>query len=229
MKNSLVTKSNYLVEAGYKLSLNEQRLILLAITQLDGRKPLPKDNNFVITASEFAKTFDIPIKQAYETIEDATSRLYERDIKAFDPKANALERFRWVERVKYWHGEGKVTLRFSLSITPYLTLLHQQFTTYELKQITRLKTAYSIRFYELLIQFLKTGERHITLKNLRELLEIQEQYPRFYDLKRFIIEPSILDINSETNLIVEWDVVRKGRTITGLLFIFQNTDKTTLA
>lgn len=225
MSNVLVTKSNHLVEAGYKLTLNEQRLILSAIAQLDGRKPIPKDNEFIITASEFSKTFNIPLNQAYETLDDAASRLYERDIKTFDRKAKIRDRFRWVDRVRYWDGEAKVTLSFSQWIIPYLTLLHQQFTTYELKQVSQLKTAYAIRFYELLVQFLKSGERYISLERLRELLELTSQYQRFYDLKKYVIEPSITEINSLTNLIIEWDVVKKGRAIIGLLFVFQDTNQ----
>jgi len=224
MSNCLVTKSNYLVEAGYKLSLNEQRLILSAIAQLDSRKPIPKDNDFVITAAEFSDNFGIPIKQAYETLEDATSRLYERDIKTYDRVAKTRGRFRWVDSVKYWDGEAKVTLSFSRWIIPYLTLLHQQFTSYELKQVSQLNTAYAIRFYELLVQFLKTGERYITLERLRELLELKDQYPRFYDLKKYVINPSMVDINEKTNLTVEWDITKKGRTITGLIFVFQENN-----
>jgi plasmid replication initiation protein len=223
MTNALVTKSNHLVEAGYKLSLNEQRLILCAIARLDGRKPLSKDNDFIITAAEFSVTFGIPIKQAYETLEDASSRLYERDIKTFDKDAKTRGRFRWVDSIKYWDGEAKVTLSFSRHIVPYLALLHQQFTTYELKQVSQLKTAYAIRFYELLVQFIKTGERHIPLEQLRDMLELKNMYPRFFDLKKRIIDPSIIEINTSTNLTVEWDVAKKGRTITGLIFVFQKT------
>ncbi len=221
MSNALVTKSNHLIEAGYKLSLNEQRLILAAIAQIDGRKPMPKDNDFIITATEFSETFGIPIKQAYETLGDAASRLYERDIKTYDRAAEIRGRFRWVDSIKYWDGEAKVTLSFSRWIIPYLTLLHQQFTSYELKQVAQLNTAYAIRFYELLVQFMKTGERYVSLERLRELLELKDQYPRFYDLKRYVISPSIVEINMKTNLKVEWDVMKKGRMITGLMFIFE--------
>ena len=223
--NAIVTKSNYLVEAGYKLSLNEQRLILSAIAQLDSRKPIPKDNDFTITAEEFSKTFNIPVKQAYETLDDAASRLYERDIKTYDKTAKTRERFRWVDGVRYWDGEAKVTLSFSKLIIPYLTLLHQQFTSYELKQVSQLSTAYAIRFYELLMQFIKTEERYITLERLRELLELKDQYPRFFDFKKRIIEPSITGINAKTNLDVEWDVMKKGRNITGLIFVFHKNKR----
>lgn len=221
MPTFIVTKSNHLVEAGYKLSLNEQRLILSAISQLDGRKPIPKDNQFTITAEDFAATFNLPLKQAYETLDEAASRLYERDIKAFDKNGKTRERFRWVDGVKYWDGEAKVTLSFSTRIIPYLTMLHSQLTSYELKQISQLKTPYSIRFYEILIQFRSTGERYITLEKLYERLEITGQYSRFFNLRKRIIEPSIDDINKSTNLIVQWEIIKKGKTITGLAFFFE--------
>lgn len=222
----LVTKSNSLVEAGYKLTLNEQRLILMVISQLDGRKPIPKNGDFTITANEFAEAFNISVKQSYEILDEATSRLYERDIKTFDKKAKTRGRFRWVDGVKYWDGEGKVTLSISRHIAPYLSLLYQKFTTYDLKQVTKLTSSYSIRFYELLIQFLKTGERFISLDKVRTLFELTTEYPRFYDFKRRILKPSIDEINKYTDLVVDWDVKKKGRTITGLIFIFEK--KTTL-
>jgi plasmid replication initiation protein len=59
------------------------------------------------------------------------------------------------------------------------------------------------------------------LEKLYERLEIINQYNRFYNLKKRIIEPSINDINKSTNLSIEWDIVKKGKVITGLIFIFQ--------
>lgn len=227
MSNILVTKSNHLIEAGYKLSLNEQRLILAAIARLDSRNENEKDV-FEVTASEFSKIFNIPLNQSYEMLEDATSRLYERDIKTFDKESKTRERFRWVDGVKYWDGEAKVTLSFSRRVMPYLTILNKQFTSYELKQISNLRTAYAIRFYELLMQFFKTGVRNITLEKLRELLELGNEYSRFFDLKKRIIDPSIKNINESTNLTVEWDVMKKGCRITGLMFVFQENLKNNL-
>lgn len=221
MSNNIITKSNYLIEASYKLTLNEQRLILLTISKIDGRKPIQKDNDFTITASEFSETFNIPLNQAYDVLEDATSRLYEKDIKTHDLSAKTRERFRWVDMVKYWDGDAKVTLSFSRWIIPYLTLLHKQFTSYELKQISQMKTAYSIRFYELLVQFIKTGERFITIEDLQELFELKGRYKRFFDFKRRIIIPSIFEINEKTDIRVEWDVIKKGTSISGIIFVFE--------
>ena len=127
----------------------------------------------------------------------------------------------WVDGVKYWDGEGKVTLSLSNKIIPYLTLLHTQLTSYDLKQISNLKSSYAIRFYELMVQFRSTGERWMKLDILKERLELQDQYPRFFDLKKRIIDPAITEINNSTNLTVKWNTVKKGRLITALEFYIQ--------
>jgi plasmid replication initiation protein len=221
MSGLVITKSNHLIEASYKLSLNELRLILIAISHIDGRKPIDKENDFTITANEFSEIFNVPINQTYEALSEATSRLYERDIKTHDSLTKSIERFRWVDRVKYWGGEAKVTLSFSRWVIPYITLLHKQFTSYDIKQVSKMRSAYSIRFYELLTQFAKTGERYISLEKLRELLELKKQYTRFFDFKKYILIPSMMDINETTNIKVEWDVVKKGSRISGLIFVFE--------
>lgn len=225
MSNILVYKSNHLVEAGYKLSLNEQRLILSAIAKINSGKEIPKNNTFDITAEEFSKNFNIQLDKAYSTLEEAASRLYEKDIKTFDRTENSRTRFRWVDSIKYWDGEAKVSLSFSNKIIPYLSQFKGQFTKYELKQIFELKSAYAIRMYELLIQFINTKEkeRYISLKELREFLELENIYPRFFDIRKRIIEPSIKEINKSTDLTVDWDIVKKGCVITGLMFAFQKT------
>lgn len=217
----IVTKSNALIEASYKLSLNEQRLLLCAIAQIDSRMPLPKDKKLTITAAAFAETFDIPLKQAYEALENAADRMYERELRLNDPKAKTRERFRWVSSVKYWDGEAKVTLGFSDEIVPLLTRLHRQFTTYELKQVASLNTAFAIRIYEFLVQFKSTGNRMITLEKFRDALDLQDKYPVFADLRRRVLDPAVAAINATTNLKVEWEATKTGKSFTGLKFVFE--------
>ena len=48
LSNFVVAKSNALIQASHKLNLNEQRLVLACVAQMDGRRPMPKDNLFTI-------------------------------------------------------------------------------------------------------------------------------------------------------------------------------------
>lgn len=207
-KNELViVKHNSLVEASYKLTLNEQRLLLCCISQLDSRKPLPKDNLFTVTAKEFAKRFCLNEKVAYKELEDASKRLYERDIRTYDGKYH--ERFRWVYFVKYHDGDGMVTMGFSPHVSPYLTMLHDRFTSYDFNQISGLKRSYSIRLLEFLTQFKSTGKLLIDLDKFNERLGLKGKYKRFSDLKKRVIDPSVKELMEKSNLTIDWKVIKE--------------------
>lgn len=215
----IVTKSNALIQASYKLSLNEQRLVLACVAQLDGRKPLPKDNLFTLSAADFAETYGIPVDQAYEALNEASKSLYERDIKVFDGKVK--ERFRWIYHVKYYAGEGKVTIGFSPTISPYLTMLNKQFTSYQIKRVASLNSAYSIRLFEMLSQYKNTGLFIVKLDDFKAWLEIEDKYPRFFDLCRRILDPAVKELKEKSNLVINWRAIKKGRSVERLEFTFQ--------
>jgi len=208
-----------LVQASYKLSLNEQRLVLACVAQLDSRKALPKDNLFTLTAADFAETYGIPVDQAYEALNEASHSLYERDIKVFDGKVK--ERFRWVYHVKYYQGESKVCLGFSQTIMPYLTLLNKQFTSYQMASVAKLRSIYSIRLYEFLIQYRSTGKLIIGLSDFKQRLELDGQYARFSNIKMRILNPAVKELQEKSHLIIDWRAIKKGRTVERLEFTFR--------
>lgn len=221
-KELFVTKHNSLIEASYKLSLNEQRLVLLCISKLDPRKPIPKENLFTITAKEFSTMFGVNEKTAYRELESASRDLYEQDIRTHDGKYNY--QFRWVYGIKYHNHEGKVTLGFSPWVAPYLTSLHERFTRYNLKKISGLKSTYAIRLFEFLIQFKSTGKLLISLGVFRDRLEIKNEYKRFCDLKRRVIITAVKELEEKSGLAINWKPIKSGKSVTQLEFIFRESD-----
>lgn len=216
-----VTKSNDLVMAAYKLTLNEQRLLLAAISQIDPRKPMPRPIS--ITAQDFSEQYGIPLKHAYEALKEATSALYERDIKTFDGRYKS--RFRWVDRVDYLDGGGETKLFFTVHVQPYLVHLNQRFTTYELKRIADLTSTHSIRLFELLQQFRNTGFYKVGVAEFRELLELGPSYERYSNLKLKVIDPAIAELREKSGLLVELKTEKKGRAINRLTFTFRDDDQ----
>ena len=216
-----VTKSNDLVMAAYKLTLNEQRLLLAAISQIAPRKPMPRPIS--ITAQDFSEQYGIPLKHAYEALKEATSALYERDIKTFDGRYKS--RFRWVDRVDYLDGGGETKLFFTVHVQPYLVHLNQRFTTYELKRIADLTSTHSIRLFELLQQFRSTGFYRVSVAEFRELLELGPSYERYSNLKLKVIDPAIAELREKSGLLVELKTEKKGRAINRLTFTFRDDDQ----
>jgi plasmid replication initiation protein len=227
MVENKVTQSNRLVEASHTLTLNEKRLVLCAASLIDPRKPLPKDGYLTVRADTFAEVFGIDVRHAYEALDDAASRLFERDIRRY-AKGKVVERMRWVFHVKYREGQGCVELGFSPTVIPHLTMLNKEFTSYQLKQIGSLSSFYAVRLYELMSQFLKLGERSCTLDQLRQMLDLGDKYQDVKNLRVRVIDPALKELNANTDLAVTAEPMRKGRKITGFSFTISKNDQMAL-
>ncbi|MCP4903061.1 MAG: replication initiation protein [bacterium] len=232
--NRTITKSNELVRASYKLTINEQRLILSCIAQLDPRKPIPKTRDgdikpMRITVEDFAEMYRVSDRStAYTALKEATERIYERDIKTYDKRGRRYGRFRWVQSIEYHDGQGHVELVFTQHVAPYITLLHKQFTTYILKQISTVNSIYSIRLFELLMQFKGTGTVVISVDELKMLFELEGKYDRFTNLKARVIEPAVLELRTKANLDITWEPLRRKRQVQSLRFTFQENPQRAL-
>lgn len=222
-----VTQSNRLIEASHTLTLNEKRLVLCAASLLDPRKPIPKDGYLTIRADSFAAVFGLDVRHAYEALDDAASRLFERDIRRYS-KGKIVERMRWVFHVKYREGQGCVELGFSPTVLPHLTMLNREFTSYQLKQIGSLSSFYAVRLYELMSQFLKLGQRECTLDQLRQMLDLGNKYPNVKDMRRWVLDPALKELNAVTDLAVTAEPRRQGRKIIGFSFTIKKDDQLAL-
>lgn len=213
-----VTQANVLVEAQYKLTLEEKRLVLSAISLINPRMDVPRE--ITIAAKEYAKIFNIKVQVAYVQLKDASNRLYERDIR-FKEDSDTEGRQRWVDRVTYNKKQGSVTLSFSSHLHPHLARLNKGgFTSYALANIGPLKSIYSVRIFELLSQYRSERSRFISVQNFRAMFELEDKYSLFSALRRNVIEPAIAEINKKTMLDVTFAVEKRGKTVVKLWFHF---------
>lgn len=218
-KNSVVRKSNWLVTASYKLTLNEQRLVLTAIAKLPFDSKEIK-RRVVITAKEMLDCFpDIGEKHVYNEMEKASDNLFQRWIRIEDP--NQVDKFRWITaKTTYKKGEGQIGFSFSPEILPYLQQLKEQFTKYRLGDISSLKSIYSIRLFEMLMQFQNTGIALIDVQEFKERLGISDKYADYRNLKKKVIEPAINELNQKSHFNITFKGTREGRAIKNLEFFF---------
>lgn len=223
-KKLVVYKSNEVIEAGYKLSLNEQRTVLACIGQVNSKEELLKTDEFELSAKDFAKIFGVSDKTAYEALIEVTDSLFNRYIVINNPfphKPNITHlKTRWISSIYYAENEGKITLCFAEKILPYLSQLEGTFTKYELKHIGNMTSIYAIRLYELLMQWKTIGKREIEIDWLRKQFEIENLYPAMCDFKKRVIDPAVKDINTHSNFAVAWEQRKTGRKVTHLIFTF---------
>lgn len=213
-----VSKSNFLVEASYDLTLQEQRLILACLAKLDSRAEATKEVS--VLASDYAQAMKIDIKNAHRELYKAADKLYERSIVVAGPEKT--EEFRWIQKKAIYHrGEGRVTFTWSDDVLVYISQLKRRFTTYRLADVAGLGSSYAIRLYELLMQFNSTKERKINLVDFRFLFNLKDKYLLFRDLNKWVIKPAVKEINLSSNLVVHYNTVKQGRVVVALQFDFE--------
>lgn len=224
MDSALVYKSNALVEASYRLSVYEQRIILACIAQVRRDEPLTDQRLYTVSAQQIADMTGTQLGTAYQHLKAASERLFRREVtlhEAPNGQGGAKVRLtRWVQEVVYQKERGTVALRFSQPMVPYLSQLTEQFTRYALSDVARMDSAHAIRLYELLCQWRDAGEREVSIEWLREAFQLEGKYPAIKDLKRWVIEPAVGQINEHSPLWVKWSQRKTGRRVSHLTFTF---------
>ena len=223
-KKLMVYKANEVVEAGYKLTLNEQRVVLACIAQVNSVEKLLVTDEFELSAKDFAQLFSISENRAYSELQSIAKTLYQRSVTIHnpDPKRPKLKKIetRWISSIGYIPEEGKITLCFAQKMLPYLSELKGQFTRYNLDHIGNMTSIYAIRLYELLMQWKTTGVREVEIDWLKKQFEIEDLYPDMHNLKKRVIDPAIKDINTHSNYQVSWAQRKTGRRVTHFIFTF---------
>lgn len=227
-----VNMSNDLVTAAHNLTLGEKRVVMSCVAKLDSLRLESGRYKVKISALDFAETFKINTKTAYEQLKAVASRLYERSIKRIinTPHGKKISKHRWVSSVIYHEGEGWIELGFSHEATPYLVALRGFHTSYKLEQASALRSVYSWRLLEMLMQFKKTGLLRTSIEDFYHAMEVPETYRRnFKDLRNRVIAPAVKELQEKDNWIIKWEGTKRGgRRITGLEFQFKRNPQQSL-
>ena len=227
MANSdLVVKSNRLNSAIQNLSLPELRIIQLAI--VDARetgKGLSTDTPLRIDALRYAEAFNTTRQNGYIRMKEAEETLFNRRFSFVDSEGK-LVKSRWIQRVRYLDDEGAIELAFTMDVVRAITRLdgaEEFFTQYLLTQTAHLSSVYSVRLYELLVQWKTAVKTPIfALDVFRGQLGLHDdEYKRMYDFKKYVLEIALKQVNEYTDITAKVEQHKTGRSITGFSFDFK--------
>lgn len=229
-KTKIVVKSNALIEAAYKLSVMEQRIVLACLSQIDPRESITDNQPYLVPIGEVSRLAGKKRQSIYEEVREAALRLYRRELwikkkPNGEGKKEKIIPTRWVQAVPYVDGECNVELHFTKYILPYISDLRKEFTRYELDHISKFNSAYSIRLYELMCQYKAKSNREISIDDLRYMFQIEDKYKVTKDLRRYVIDPALKDINEKTPLEISCEAVKEGRKITRFRFQIAEKEK----
>lgn len=162
----------------------------------------------------------------YQQFREATelmgSRMFEielREDKNRPKKTTGLLQLWLFSSVQYIHGSGSFEVELSQKALPYLFDLKKNFTSMQLKSLLMCSSKYAKRLYMLGCQWRGAGKApQMTIDELKILLGLKdpkgkkkEKYSRFSQFKQQVLDTAKIQINNETDIIIDYKLHKRGR------------------
>lgn len=230
-----VAKTNDVIQkARTKLSLFEQKMLAYSLSRITGNegedspqlKYTLEIRDICATCglySDSGKVYSM-IRRAFKKLLTPTEdwvRLRGKDgVDSYIP-------FRWLEKVKITPKKGTIDIMWDEEIAPFVFNLKKCFFSYPLHDILAMRSAYSIRLYELLTSYASMRGYKFELDELRELLYDSasiRSYDRLADFRKRILDPSVEEINLYTQIDVSYELVFTQRRCTHIRFAIDKKD-----
>lgn len=159
----------------------------------------------------FDKNADARLKLKYPNQED-----YKKYI-------NGLRKYNLLESLPIGRHSDDIVARvvFDSRILPLLSELKDNFTQFLLNDVSGFGSVYSFRFYQMIMQFKSTGYCKVSLDDLRYSLALFEKYEATKDLRKWVIDTAVNEINEKTPYKVSYELLKTGRKFTHLELKFR--------
>ena len=225
-----VSMSNAMARGAQGLNLSQKRIIALAMAKTDS---LPAMDLLAgqsmgwrvrLLASEYAETYDVSPNTAYEQLRDSTHSLMKCLWRTTSQgkKWPLITEGPWAILGEYSKGEGRVDITFHPTVAPHLLALRSQFTTYKLKQAAALRSVYAWRLYECLQSWKSKGVWKVSIDDFQKAMDAPESCQTdFFNLRQRVIDPAVKELREKDGLLLEWEPVKAGRKVAGLVFTFR--------
>ncbi len=233
LKNQKIRQSTNLIESPYaqEFSAHEIKLFEIAaagITVNDIDNSVRRSNKrYVFSASQMASLLNTSVSVISHEIEKTAARIMKKTIHLRKVLSDGTIEFEMINIIPYAkYKNGVLEFDLNYAVIPYLTEINKNFTEYQLHYLLAITSASAIKLYKLLYQYKKFGKRTFSIIDLKEQFGLGEKYAQYKNFKQKVIEPSIKQINTFTDLIVSYEEEKIGRKVDKLEFKFKiNKDK----
>lgn len=224
-ERAMVVQSNEIVEANYRLTAAEQKVILNLIAQLDTSKEDFEVGR--ISAKSLSDACGFTPKNGYQQLQAVVKKLMNRSIILQRRDGSGWYGSHWVQTCDYRKvsdGDGDCSyIEFEMDrrLCPHFLQLRERFLSSELRNLVQFTHVYSTRFYMIFRNRVKIGHMRYTFDELRKLLELSKGYKKSIDIKNKIIKVAIAEINEKSDIHVDFAYYTQGgRTHVGVDFEF---------
>jgi plasmid replication initiation protein len=159
-------------------------------------KEISVGKNELSKLAEYSRKHNIELRRIFRRLSRQMSRLIWEN-ETFDGKKYRYEVMPMFTRASFeWNKEmTDMTAHFQITdaFTYLVNDLSANFTSWELKEFTQLRSTYSKTAYRLLKQYRSTGEREFDIEEFKMLFGIPKSY-RAADINRRVFKPILTEL-----------------------------------
>lgn len=219
----LVVKGNDLIQkTRFELSLQEQKTVAFICSMI---KPLDSSGvyqlEYEFNIRDYCKVCGIDYDNGKNYIEIKAVLKHLRDRSVWLEMPDGSESLvGWLSKVNASKKSGIVKIRLDEDLVPLLFDLGQKFTQYQLYNILAMKSAFSVRMYELLKSYAFQKSKTFDIDELKHLLMVDglKAYYNFNNFRTKILEKAQEEINELTDLNIYFEPIMKGRKVVRVRF-----------
>lgn len=230
-KTPKIYKNKKLNTANFdNFTLNDYQIFLHLVSKIGGvdefgkyLQPEQLQREHILTAKEFSEVFDAGIDNSYKILRKAVDKLMKTDLKVERNESLELWRINVCSMAKYNKREGRITVKFTDDIMPYLAQVRKKFVLYNLKEIANFGSLYTTRLYELIQEFKETGWVLKSVEQLRDILAVGNKFKTYDNLKRKTFNHACQEINDNYDMDLRFEEIKEGRRVVAVKFLFKKT------
>jgi len=230
-KTPKIYKNKKLNTANFgNFTLNDYQIFLHLVSKIGGVDELGKylqpeqlQREHILTAKEFSEVFDAGIDNSYKILRKAVDKLMKTDLKVERNESLELWRINVCSMAKYNKREGRITVKFTDDIMPYLAQVRKKFVLYNLKEIANFGSLYTTRLYELIQEFKETGWVLKSVEQLRDTFAVGDKFKTYDNLKRKTFGHACKEINDNYDIGLTFEEIKEGRKVVAVKFLFKKT------
>lgn len=230
-KGYLVVKSNDLIQRNrFELSLPEQKTVAYICSMI---QPMQTEESgfqleYEFKIREYCKICGIDYDNGknYQDVKATLKKLRDKSMWLTLPDGSETT-VGWLAKATTNKKSGIAHIKLDEDMVPYLFDLKQKFTQYQLYNVLGMKSAFSVRIYELMKSYSFRHTITFELDELKKLLMVEDvkSYNRFPDFRRKVLEKAQLEINELTDINIEFEPIKTGRKVTSIKFIIEEKFK----
>jgi len=215
----IVRLHNNFVEAIFNLTADAKKLLLVIWLHSDCKKSqleIYQGEIFEKVGIDFAH---LNTKHREEIIEELMAKIVTiREIN----NPNNWQKLQLIRDTEYKNGLLKVDI--SPKLLPYIEETRERlFTRFNIQNIKPLTSIHAIRLYLIAKKFDDTGWYEKDLNEFKEMMELGNKYYRIYDLKKYVLEVAKKQINANTDINIDFELIKIGRSYKKIkLYISKN-------